>query len=98
QDIRPVSLLKIRASLGQLGNQEIPIYGYASLVGNIGYYPFNGIAVPAYTVYQKGNPNVKWETSTITDIGIDLGLFDGALTVTGDYYRKITSNLLVNPP
>jgi len=98
QNIKEISLLKVRASVGQLGNQEIPNYGYASLIGTTGFYPFGTTANPTYTIYSKGNPNVRWETSTITDIGLDLGLFNNALTITADYFRKVTSNLLVNPP
>ncbi|MEP7142517.1 MAG: TonB-dependent receptor [Ferruginibacter sp.] len=98
ENVRAVSNLKLRASLGQLGNQEINNYGYASLIGGNGYYAFGNSAAPTYTIYAKGNSNVKWETSTITDIGIDLGLFKGAINITADYYRKVTSNLLVNPP
>ena len=98
ENIKAISTLKLRASIGQLGNQEIPYYGYASLIGGNGYYPFGSTAVPTYTIYQKGNANVKWETSTITDIGLDIGLLKGAINITADYYKKITSNLLVNPP
>ncbi|MEP6950106.1 MAG: TonB-dependent receptor [Ginsengibacter sp.] len=98
ENVKAVSNLKLRASLGQLGNQEINNYGYASLIGGNGYYAFGNSAAPAYTIYSKGNPNVKWETSTIGDAGLDLGLFKGAINITADYYRKVTSNLLVNPP
>jgi TonB-linked SusC/RagA family outer membrane protein len=98
ENIKPVSLLKLRASLGQLGNQEIPNYGYASLINSTGNYPFGTTPLQTYTIYQKGNPHVRWETSTIGDVGIDLGLLDGALSITADYYHKETSNLLVNPP
>src|SRR5258708_6241172 len=98
KNIKPVSALNLRASIGQLGNQEIGNYSYASLVGTTGYYPFGTTDNPAYTIYSKGNPNVRWETSTIGDVGLDLGLFNGALTITADYFRKVTSNLLVAPP
>jgi TonB-linked SusC/RagA family outer membrane protein len=98
KNVKPVTTLKLRASLGQLGNQEIPNYPYASLIGSTGYYPFGTTAAPTYTIYAKGNPNVRWETSTIGDAGLDLVLFNGALTITADYFRKETSNLLVNPP
>ncbi len=98
EKVKAVSNLKLRASLGQLGNQEISNYGYASLIGSTGYYAFGNSAAPAYTIYAKGNPNIKWETSTIGDVGLDLGLFDGAISITADYYRKVTSNLLVAPP
>ena len=98
KNVKPVSLLKLRASLGQLGNQEIPNYPYASLIGTTGYYPFGTTAAPTYTIYAKGDPNVRWETSTIGDAGLDLGLFNGAVNITADYFRKTTSNLLVAPP
>ena len=98
QNIKPISALKLRASLGQLGNQEIPNYGYASLIGTTGYYAFGSTPTQTYTVYQKGNEHVRWETSTIGDVGLDLGLFNGALAITADYFHKETSNLLVNPP
>ncbi|AXY72754.1 TonB-dependent receptor [Paraflavitalea soli] len=92
-----ISNLKLRGSIGQLGNQEINYYNYTSLIGSYGYYPFGTTAASAYTIYAKGNPNVKWETSTTTDVGLDIGLLKGDLNITIDYYRKITSDLLVNP-
>jgi len=99
ENVRNVSLLKLRASLGQLGNQEIGNYSYTSVMGPTGgYYPFGGTPVPGYTIIAKGNPNVKWETSTQTDIGVDLGLFNNALNFTVDYYNKKTSNMLLSIP
>lgn len=92
-----ISNLKLRGSIGQLGNQEINYYNYTSLIGSYGYYPFGTTAASAYTIYAKGNPNVKWETSTTTDIGLDIGFLKGDLNITVDYYRKVTSDLLVNP-
>ncbi|WEK35931.1 MAG: TonB-dependent receptor [Candidatus Pseudobacter hemicellulosilyticus] len=99
EDQNIFSNLKLRASLGQLGNQEIPYYGYTSQVGNIGYYPFGTSLTPAtaYSLFAKGNSNIKWETTTITDIGLDIGLLKGALNIKADYYRKITTDLLLNP-
>lgn len=99
ENVRDVSLLKLRASLGQLGNQEIGNYSYTSIIqATGGYYPFGGPSVPGYTITSKGNPNVKWETSTQADIGLDLGLFNNALTFTVDYYNKKTSNMLLPIP
>ena len=51
-----------------------------------------------YTVSQKGLPNVKWETSTQADAGIDIGIINDHLTLTVDYFDKITSNMLVKVP
>src|SRR6202000_2659950 len=98
QNIKPISLLKLRASLGQLGDQNaLSNYGYASLVNANGYYPFgNTPAIPS-TIYAKGNPNLKWQTSTMGDAGLDLGLFNGAFSLSADYYHKTTTNLLMAP-
>jgi len=98
QEVKPVSLLKLRVSLGQLGNQEIGNYAYTSTVGSGGYYPFGGISAPSFTILSKGNPNVKWETSTEADAGLDMGFFNNALLVTVDYYHKKTTNMLLSIP
>lgn len=97
-NMKDVSLLKLRAGLGQLGNQEIGNYSYVSTIGSVGYYPFGGISNPLYTITSKGNPNVKWETSTQTDVGLDLGLFNNALTFSVDYFNKKTTNMLLRIP
>jgi len=97
ENVNWISNLKLRGSIGQLGNQEINYYNYTSLIGSYGYYPFGTTAASAYTIYAKGNPNVKWETSTTSDVGLDIGLLKGDLNITIDYYRKVTSDLLVNP-
>src|SRR5258707_11632253 len=97
--VRDVSLLKIRASFGQLANQEIGNYSYTSIIrGGVVYYAFGPNSTPAYSIISKGNPNVKWETSTQADIGLDLGLFNNALLFTVDYYNKKTSNMLLAIP
>lgn len=97
QDIGSVSLLKIRAGIGQLGNQEIGNFSYATLVSSSGYYPFGEINNQGNAINTLGNPNVRWETSTQTDIGLDLGLFNSALSISADYYIKNTSGVLLQP-
>ncbi len=98
KNIKPISLLKLRAGIGQLGNQEIGNYSYATLISGAGYYPFNGVGNQGNAINTLGNPNVRWETSTQTDIGLDLGLFDSALQFTADYFIKNTSGMLLQPP
>ena len=98
KDVKAVSMLKLRVSVGQLGDQNaLGNYGYASLVGSNGYYAFGSTPVITSTIYAKGNPNLKWQTTTMSDAGLDLGLFDNAITFTADYYRKVTTNLLQAP-
>ncbi|WP_374951040.1 SusC/RagA family TonB-linked outer membrane protein [Mucilaginibacter sp.] len=97
KDIKAINLFKLRAGIGQLGNQQIPEYAYATLVQTSGYYPFNGASNAGNSISVLGNPNVRWETSTQTDFGLDLGLFNSALTVSADYYIKNTSGVLLPP-
>jgi iron complex outermembrane receptor protein len=76
----------LRASWGETGNQEFP--SGASL----NRYPVTGIGVFSRTNY--GNPDLKWETSTTTDGGVDFALFDSRLTGTVDYFYKKTTDVL----
>ncbi len=92
------SLLKLRASVGQLGNSSIGNYPYASLVTNGFYYPIGGVSTQGATVTSKGNPSLRWETSTQTNIGLDVGLLKGALQATLDYFIKNTSDVLLGLP
>ncbi|WP_210513695.1 SusC/RagA family TonB-linked outer membrane protein [Hymenobacter terricola] len=98
QNFSAFSLLKVRASVGQLGNSAIGNYPYASLISNTGYYPFGGVSTQGLSIVTKGNPNIRWETSTQTDVGLDMGLLKGALQLTVDYFIKNTSNVLLFLP
>ena len=95
---KTISQLKLRASIGQLGNQEIGNYPYTSLISGGFYYPFGGTSTQGYSITSEGNKNIKWETSTQTDVGIDLGLFKSALQITADYFIKNTSGVLLSVP
>ena len=100
----PFSNLKIRAGWGQTGNQEIPpkITKESFQSSNSGdySYPLSGSGpYPVGTVYTRlANPDIQWEVSTQTNIGIDFGLFDGAFSGTIDYFRKVSTNILVEVP
>lgn len=98
--LKAISKLKLRASYGQLGNQEIPDYGYISVIGNYYNYPFGQTlsSNPGSTIVTLGNPNVKWESSTQTDAGIDLGVWQDKLTLTVDYFIKTTTDMLIPVP
>lgn len=94
-----VSTLKIRASWGRLGNQEIGVYPFSSLVetGRRVYVFGETIATGARLV-EIGNSNIKWETTTQRDYGIELGLFKDRLSFVFDYYKKNTEDVLVRVP
>ena len=80
--------MKLRASYGQLGNQNIGDYPWASVVnsslnaGNVRNYVFGSpqTVVQGVTVSKLGNSNVKWETSTQTDVGLDIAILHDNLS------------------
>lgn len=91
---------KIRASWGQNGNDNIGNYGYTSVVSSGQNYTFG----PGQTITNgsvalgASNPDLKWETSTQTNIGFDLEFFDSRLQLITDYYVKKTSDMLYAIP
>ncbi|SMB92338.1 TonB-dependent receptor [Hymenobacter roseosalivarius DSM 11622] len=98
RNLSAITLLKLRASVGQLGNSAIGNYPYASLIGGNFYYPFGGTSTQGLSIVTKGNPNVRWETSTQSNVGVDVGLLNGALQLTLDYFIKNTSDVLLFLP
>ena len=87
---------KLRGSWGQLGNQNIGLYPYQAMISGVNDYPFTKTSDGVVIGYQQtayANRNIKWETTTITDIGFDLQVFDG-LSVTFDWYKKTTDDIL----
>lgn len=98
------STLALRAGWGLTGNQEIPPKVtqalYETTVSSSSSYPlYPSGAYPAGTVYARlANPNLKWEVSRQTNIGLDFGLLDGALNGSIDWFRKISDNILLSIP
>ncbi|GAB3926097.1 TonB-dependent receptor [Larkinella terrae] len=95
-----VSALKVRASMGQLGNQDIGNYPYASIVGSGYNYPLGNPqqTTNGYAITSRGNSTVKWEASTQTDFGLDAAFFQNKLQLNIDYFIKTTSDMLVPIP
>ncbi|MAC63521.1 MAG: SusC/RagA family protein [Flavobacteriaceae bacterium] len=94
-----VSFAKIRASWGQLGNQDISdLYGYQSLVGTgRNVYSFGGVGVSG-AYYSVSNQNRTWETSTMKNLGIDLSFFKRKLDVTFEVFDNLTEDILLQLP
>ncbi|WP_262249339.1 SusC/RagA family TonB-linked outer membrane protein [Parapedobacter soli] len=90
---RTVNNLMLRASWGRLGNQNIGTYPFASTL-NLGSYSLGGQIMPIAALNEMSNEQISWETSEMTNIGLDLMLF-GNLTLTFDWYDKITSDILL---
>ncbi|WP_026954536.1 SusC/RagA family TonB-linked outer membrane protein [Algoriphagus vanfongensis] len=104
-DLGPnVDELKIRASWGQAGNQQVPSYStLASFQNNITYsnYGIDGsqesVAIGLVET-RVANGELNWEVTTQSGIGVDLSMFGEKLQVTADYYSKVTDDLLIYAP
>lgn len=90
--------LKIRASIGTVGNQEIGDYRFLSTYAATHYYFGSGTKNAAYYRSGLGNDDLKWETTTSYDLGFDLSILKGRLNFVFDYYHKKTSDLLLSIP
>jgi TonB-dependent starch-binding outer membrane protein SusC len=94
-----IPFLKVRASLGQLGNQDISdLYGYQSLV-NIGtnVYNFGDVSVPG-AYYSVSNQSRTWETSTMKNLGVDISFFKRKLNITAEVFDNLTEDILLQLP
>jgi len=99
RDNNLISELKLRASWGKLGNQEIGVYPYSSLVSTGDrVYAFGENIVTGSSILETGNSAIKWETSTQSNLGLDLGLWQDKLTFTTDIFRKVSEDVLVRVP
>ncbi len=92
-----ISSLKLRASWGKLGNQEIGDYAFINQVDlSNASAIFGGTQVAgAIEATQLANPVIRWETTTSSDIAFDSELFDGKLLVTADYFDRLTNDILL---
>ncbi|MFT2010535.1 TonB-dependent receptor [Pontibacter sp. 13R65] len=82
-----VNNLKLRASYGQLGNENIGLYKYQTIIS-----PTHGLE------QTYGNPDITWETVNMVNVGLDLGLFpSNKLELTVDVYDKLTRNMILTP-
>lgn len=86
--------LKIRGSWGQIGNQDIGLFQYINAVG-LGYgYPFGGKYTAGAAITQSRDPNIRWETTAITNLGIDWIILKGLLSGEIEFFNKRTNNIL----
>ena len=94
KNVTPVSNMKLRLSWGTVGNDRITDYLSMDLFTNAGY----GLGTKQVTILkskQLPNRNLKWEGSTTTNLGLDLGFFDNRLNITADFFLKNTKDLLL---
>ncbi len=95
-----LSMGKLRLGAGKIGNQNIGGGAYLSIYGNTGYYTFGNPKAPHLGggLRSIGNPDIRWETTNQTDIGLDLGFLNDKFTFTADYFKKTTKGMLLQVP
>ncbi|HEV8282671.1 MAG TPA: TonB-dependent receptor [Chitinophagaceae bacterium] len=93
-----ISNLKLRASYGQTGNSEINTYAALSLLSS-GYAAIiNNTRVTGVGTNRLANPDLKWEKTAQTDIGVELGLLNNRISLEADAYYRKTTDMLLNAP
>jgi len=98
KDVKFMSKLKLRGSWGKLGNDKIAYdRRYAQVQSNIiTIFGTNGSSNSGASFGVNGNPDLKWEVTTQTDIGLEIGMFNDRLTGEFDYYHKKTDDILID--
>lgn len=107
ESLSTINNLKLRASWGKTGNQEIPSkitkrsYQADSNGSSQATYPLNDTGNYPVGVYlvRANNPDLQWEVTTQTNIGLDFGILNNRLTGTVDFFNKVSDNILleINP-
>ncbi|GAB3950865.1 TonB-dependent receptor [Spirosoma harenae] len=90
-----VDLLKLRASRGSVGNQGVAPYQTQGLLGRT-VYAFGNTPAYGYRPETIGNPDLRWETSTTTNVGVDFSLWRGRVTGAVELYQTRTTDLLLS--
>lgn len=97
QDFNAIYDMKLRAGWGKNGNQEgIPNYARYGLVNYYRRAATNPLSGPASSQVTYGNPDLQWETTAQSNIGLDLALWRGRVNFTADAYYKKTEDVLLN--
>ncbi len=91
-----INELKIRGSWGELGNQSIGNYPYQNLLALGLNYPFGNLLSAGAGITTLPNKKITWESTAITDVGVDMSFLNNKLSLSVDYYDKITSDILYN--
>jgi TonB-linked SusC/RagA family outer membrane protein len=94
---KAINFLKIRSSYGITGNNDFGNYTAQSVLGNYNYV-LNGVSVPGQTIGALGNTDLAWERNKQFDVGLDVALLNNRITITYDYYHKLSDGLIQSRP
>lgn len=94
-----ITNLKLKASVGMLGNNNIGNYAYQSVyqLGNDYNYPFGGVVNQGAALVNYTDPDLKWETTRTFDIGFESTLWNGLLSANITYFNRYTYDILYKP-
>jgi TonB-linked SusC/RagA family outer membrane protein len=93
-----ISNLKLRSSFGVTGNSEIPAYSSLSLLSSTFGAIIGDVRVSGTGMNRLENPDLKWEKTSQTDIGMELGLLRNRITLEADLYYRKTTDMLLDAP
>lgn len=96
-NVAPINFLKLRASWGQVGNQNVGFYPFAATLSQTTYY-FNGQPNRGVQTAGAPNPKLTWETKTATNIGLEARLLRNLLEVNFEVFKERTSDILLALP
>ncbi|MCS3801653.1 SusC/RagA family TonB-linked outer membrane protein [Niastella sp. OAS944] len=105
KNIKLLSEAKLRVGYGVTGNNRVGDFAYLSVLRQTGFtngsanttpgYYFNNTHIPGSAPVEVGNPTLVWENTAQTNVGLDVGLLNNRISVTADYYYKVTDKLLL---
>lgn len=93
-----ISNLKLRTSYGLTGNSEIPPYSSLALLSSNYSTIYNDTRVGGTGIDRLANPDLRWEKTAQADIGVEVGILKGRVTLEADYYYRKTTDMLLDAP
>jgi len=93
--------LKLRASYGVTGNNQSGDYAWISTISGNQIYEFDRTGATAstgYTIRALANPNITWESTLMTNVGLDVGLMNNRFTLSAEYFNNKTTDMIIQRP
>lgn len=98
KSLTAISDLKLRASYGQTGNDRIGDYAYQATINSNHFYNFGGSLQGGSTISALANADLRWETTIMRNIGMDLGLFNDRFNLSVEYFDNTTEGMILGVP
>ncbi|WP_235954609.1 SusC/RagA family TonB-linked outer membrane protein [Cyclobacterium salsum] len=98
QAVPAISDLKLRASYGETGNDRIGDYVYQGTINSNFFYNFNGALQGGSAISSLANADLRWETTIMRNIGLDLGLFNDRFSLSAEWFDNTTEGMILGVP